>query len=102
MKNFLKNKDMKKPSSRRHQFVVHMPYVLLHFLIKEKALNAYVETVLICNREKDIRSLLRISDLLDEPYNGALISPFIWINTKQGDDYWCNLNNLWYEQTCKQ
>lgn len=91
---------MKKPLSKRHEIIAHMPYTLLHVLIKHKALNLY-----ICNTVRTYSSFPAafhntVKELMQA--KDVLIDSFYWRETAQGADFWNNITNEYYEELLKK
>lgn len=72
----------------RHNIVKLMPYSLLHFLIKEKALKAYLDNVM-CDRKTDI--LYYYTNSIRGHF--LIIAAFTWHKTPEGRRYWQRLYN---------
>lgn len=78
----------------KHQLIVNMPYNLIHFLIKEKAFEKFVNnSAHYLNLNKSRFSNQFIAGLSRK---FAIAQAFIWKNTKEEFDFW---NNVHYKYT---
>lgn len=74
-----------------------MPYSLMSFLIKKKALGRYLNN--ICADKFIILSACKLKNLpIDMFYCNSILAAFMWKYTKEGHDYWNKLNTE-YEET---
>lgn len=75
----------------RRQILLNMPYLLLTFLIKEKALSNFLDNI----SKYTISHSINLSYLyirLRDPYM-AIEYAFVWDCTKEGHHFWQKLNN---------
>lgn len=86
---------MKKESSRRHYIIVNMPYLLLHILIKYKALDAYISNLLHGYKYRnDLYTYKYINSILNtKPISRILITSFSWDLSKEGYKFWFDIYN---------
>ena len=81
-----------------------MPYSLMSFLIKKKALGNYLNNAY----ESWITTLkiLHIREVKNLPiytfYCNRINGAFTWKHTKEGVDYWCKLNSEYEKQKALQ
>lgn len=83
----------------RHLIVTEMPYELLKLLIEEKALSAFVRSLI---KDTEVNSLVmpnynktrRIINLMTD-FSHNIIPKIIYLaqNQKKGNDFWSNLFN---------
>lgn len=78
---------MKKELSTRHLVVVTMNLRLLQFLIKKKALGAFLD-----NCEGRMYCWARVIEHRNEISNWGLADYFIWSLSKEGIEYWSKLH----------
>ena len=85
----------------RHYLIVNMPYSLLHFLITKKALKLYLtctlEYITTYTSQRIIKSnIVEYTKMFIQAINTSLErsikEAFIWKNTKQGFEYWYEIN----------
>ncbi len=75
----------------RHELVVDMPYVLLKFLIKEKALGKFVSN----NTFEDKWVIKGYTDAIKKgqvPADRLILAAFVWNETEEGHDFWEDLH----------
>lgn len=69
----------------KFEVIKNMPYPLLHILIKNKCLHAFVENA--------------YQDAIKNPYKYYrlqyldLLTAFSWEQSKEGSEFWLNINN---------
>lgn len=70
-----------------------MPYVLLRFLIKEKALSAYVDNIMSNKYDGKLTVIEHYMNGLER--SRLIIAAFIWHKAPQGGEYWSQLDQKW-------
>lgn len=74
-----------------------MPYSLMSFLIKKKALGRYLNNVY--EDKFIVLCAYKFKNLpIDMFYCNSILAAFKWSYTKEGHDYWSKLN-IEYEET---
>lgn len=77
-------------SEIRHAIVVNMPYALLHFLIEEKALNLYLNRIVLKTVLNEVPNFFKYW----APHN-YIMAGFTWKTTAEGHGYWYDLHKKW-------
>lgn len=86
----------KKQLTFRQQIINNMPYLLLHCLISNNALDKYVYNVIYDNRfsTKQSKSYF-ITNIL--PKEWAVSLAFHWNNTREGYSFWSDIYDKYNE-----
>ena len=78
-----------------------MPYSLMSFLIKKKALRNYLDNA--CEDKFIIFSACKLKNLpIGMFYCNRIDCAFVWRRTKEGIDYWYKLNSEYEKQKALQ
>lgn len=70
-----------------------MPLRLIMFLIRNKILHQFVTYVL--KDQKEIRTAPEIIRFISTCKRDVFNRLFIWVNTKEGTDFWLNIDKKW-------
>lgn len=79
---------MKKELSNKHYLLVHMPYVVLHILLKHNALSAWYNNTI--SSEPFYFLYVNFTVLKQQP-EGWIDRAFFWFGTPEGSQFWCNI-----------
>lgn len=76
-----------KKLSKRHELVVNMPYVLLHFLIQENMLELFCDNYVLEKVAYAPKYMYK-----EKPIELYIACAFYWHKTPEGHNFWRNLN----------
>lgn len=79
-----------KKLSKRHELVVNMPYVLLHFLIQENVLELFCDNTLSTFCSGDISIFNKKDSYYDR--SCLIIRAFTWFQTPESHKFWDHID----------